>query len=171
VAPRLPSGSEQLPGLSIWGISVIWILLGWGGLVTPRRAAYVIGGIGALFAASVTATQDWGLVLALATTAALVGVGVLFRDLLLLAVGAVGALLILPGAIDRWFPGALAAPLALLVAGGVLVGAAVHTARSSAGHEPRPQWAPSTGPPGVALAAASGVALAVTAVVLILGLT
>jgi hypothetical protein len=45
---------------------VIWILLGWGGLVTPRRAAYVIGGIGALFAASVTATQDWGLVLALA---------------------------------------------------------------------------------------------------------
>jgi Predicted membrane protein (DUF2157) len=104
VAPRLPSGSEQLPGLSIWGISVIWILLGWGGLVTPRRAAYVIGGIGALFAASVTATQDWGLVLALATTAALVGVGVLFRDLLLLAVGAVGALLILPGAIDRWFP-------------------------------------------------------------------
>jgi hypothetical protein len=168
---HLPSDEEALPGLSVWGVAVIWFALGWGGFVTPRRAAFVLGGIGALFGAAITMTADWGLALGLATAAALVGVAVLFGDLVLLAVGAIGALQILPSAVSRWFPGALAAPLALLAVGVVLVAAAVYTARRRSGRVLGPSRDRSSGSPRVALAVAGGVALAVTVTAVILGLT
>jgi hypothetical protein len=168
---RLLGDEEALPGLSIWGVAVVWFALGWGGLIMPRRAAYVLGGIGALLGAGITMTADWGLALGLATAAALVGVAVLFGDLVLLAVGAIGALQILPNAVSRWFPGALAAPLALLAVGIVLVAAAVYTARRRSGRVLGPARDRSSGSPRLALAVAGGVALAVTVTVAILGLT
>jgi hypothetical protein len=168
---RLLGDEEALPGLSIWGVAVVWFALGWGGLIMPRRAAYVLGGIGALLGAGITMTADWGLALGLATAAALVGVAVLFGDLVLLAVGAIGALQILPNAVSSWFPGALAAPLALLAVGIVLVAAAVYTARRRSGRVLGPARDRSSGSPRVALAVAGGVALAVIVTVVILGLT
>jgi hypothetical protein len=71
---------------------------------------------------------DAGLVLALCTVVAVVVVAVVIHDLLLLAVGAVGALNILPAMVNEWFPGDLAAPLVLLGVGALLVTAAVYTA-------------------------------------------
>jgi hypothetical protein len=52
------------------------------------------------------------------------------RPVLALAASAtvVGALNILPTAVTHWFPGDLAAPLVLLVVGGLLMTAAVYTA-------------------------------------------
>jgi hypothetical protein len=168
---HLPGGEELLPGLAIWGVAVVWFALGWGGFVAPRRATYVIGGIGALVGAGSTMTASWGPALGLTTAAALVGVAVLFGDLVLLAVGAIGALQILPVAVSRWFPGALAAPLALLAVGVLLLAAAVYTARRRGDRVPGPDRDRSSGSPRVALAVAGGVALAVTAAVLTLGLT
>jgi hypothetical protein len=84
---------------------------------------------------------------------------------------AIGSLQILPGAVSRWFPGALAAPLALLAVGIVLVAAAVYTARRRSAQVLGPALDRSSGSPRVALAVAGVVALAVTVAVVILGLT
>ena len=53
------------------------------------------------------------------------------RDLLLLGVGAVAAFLVLPPAVGTWFPGSLAAPVALLLVGVGLVAVAVTMARTA----------------------------------------
>ncbi|TCO11643.1 hypothetical protein EV644_12911 [Kribbella orskensis] len=82
-----------------------------------------------LFGAVFTLPSDAGIVLGLATVATIVAVAVLFRDLMLLAIGALGALNILPPAISEWFPGELAAPLVLFAFGGLLVAAAIYTAQ------------------------------------------
>jgi uncharacterized membrane protein len=85
--------------------------------------------VGTLVGAAFTLPTDAGMVLALCTVVAIVVLAVLFRDLLLLAVGALGALNILPSVITEWFPGELAPPLVLLGFGGLLVAAAVYTAK------------------------------------------
>jgi hypothetical protein len=166
--------SAELPGVAVWGAAAVWFLLGWGGLVEPRQFAFVLGAIGLIIGAALTMSSDAGITLALATVAALVAVGVLFRDLVLLGVSAYGALQTLPTAINEWFPGQLAAPLALLVVGALLVTAAVYTARqrrAATAQARRPGRDFSVGPSRTATVAASVVALAVTAVVLGIGLT
>ncbi|WP_132195926.1 MULTISPECIES: DUF2157 domain-containing protein [Kribbella] len=35
--------NSNLPGLAIWGAGVVWFLLGWGGVITPRSEVYVLG--------------------------------------------------------------------------------------------------------------------------------
>jgi hypothetical protein len=74
-------------------------------------------------------SAGWGYFLALATVGALIGAGVLLGDLLLLSVGALGALQALPATVLYFLPGALAAPLALLAGGVVLITVAVWAAR------------------------------------------
>jgi hypothetical protein len=165
------SGSSTLSGVAVWGTGAVWFLLGWGGLIAPRRAAFALGAVGMLIGAGFTIPTDAGIALALATVTMLVVTAVLFRDLVLLAVGAVGALQILPSAIVKWFPGVLAAPLALLVVGGLLVAAAIYIAqlrrdRPSAEAQVRDY---AGGSPRAALGAAAAVAVAVTTVVLALG--
>jgi hypothetical protein len=121
--------NPQAPGLPVWGIGVIWFLLGWRGLLKPRRAVFATSAVGTLVGAAITLPTDAGMALALCTVVAIVVLAVLFRDLLLLGVGAFGALNILPSVITEWFPGDLAPPLVLLGFGGLLVAAAVYTAR------------------------------------------
>ncbi|MER7251407.1 DUF2157 domain-containing protein [Kribbella sp. NPDC000426] len=118
----------RLPGLAVWGIGVAWFVLGLRGTLPPRRPVLALAACAALVGAVMTMPADAGLVLALCTVVAIVVVAVLVRDLLLLAVGAVGALNILPAVVTHWFPGDLAAPLVLLVVGGLLVASAVYTA-------------------------------------------
>jgi hypothetical protein len=81
-----------------------------------------------------TLPTNVGMVLALCTVVAVVVLAVVVRDLLLLAVGALGALNVLPVVVNEWFPGELAAPLVLLVVGALLVTAAVYTAKRGKGH-------------------------------------
>jgi hypothetical protein len=158
-------------GVALWGTGAVWFLLGWGGLIAPRRAVFVLGALGMLIGAGFTTPTDAGIGLALATVTMLVVTAVLFRDLVLLAVGAAGALQILPSAIVQWFPGDLAAPLALLVVGGLLVAAAIYIAQL---HRDRPaaevqERDYAVGSARVALGAAAAVAAAVTTAVLALG--
>lgn len=133
-AARLAGGVETAPGLAIWGLGLIWLALAWTGVVPQRRTAFLLGGIAALFGAQLTMVADWGFVLATATAAAVVVAAIVVSDLVLLAVGAVGTLLILPETVAHYFPGEFAAPIALLVVGAALVGVALVTRRGDRIH-------------------------------------
>ncbi|MEV0283590.1 DUF2157 domain-containing protein [Kribbella sp. NPDC050820] len=173
-AAQLNAAEDELPGLAVWGVGAIWFLLGWGGVVRPRWSALLFGGISLIIGAGMTMPADGGLVLALVTAAALVSLAVLARDLLVLALGGWGAVQFLPIAVNEWFPGELAAAIALLGAGGLLVAVAIWIARRRDGH-------PATGgsahrqygviPRQVAWTASAGVALTVTALLILLGTT
>jgi hypothetical protein len=138
------SEADYLPGAGAWAVGVGWFLLASDGRLRPRRFALAIGATIAVIGAQMTLPTDGGIVLALATAAAVVTVAVVMTDLVLLAVGAVGLLLALPVTVQTWFGGAFAAPIALLGAGLVLVGAALWIAR----RKHRPGHADAT--PGVA---------------------
>ena len=71
----------------------------------------------------------WGSALAIVTGVALVAAGVVLRDVALLVVGSLALLIDVPVVTDRWFPDALAAPVALLVVGVLLVVGALVAAR------------------------------------------
>jgi hypothetical protein len=166
---ELSGGPDVLPGLAILGVGVAWFVLGWGGWLGARRPAYLMGAAVAGLGSIVFAELAWGHVVALLTVAATVVVAVLFRDLALLAIGAILALLVLPSAVDRFFPGVLAVPVALLVAGLLVVGISVAMSRRQgpAIAELRDY---ATGPAGLSIAAASGIIAVTAATVLLLGL-
>jgi Predicted membrane protein (DUF2157) len=166
-------GSDSLPGLGAWGVAVVWLLLGWGGILGPRRSVVALSAAAAVIAAMSTTSDDAGLVFAIATAATVVCTAVLFRDLVMLAVGAVGALLVLPQAVDRWFPGSLAAPMALLAVGVLLVSSALWIAARRMRHGPDAASAPrdySVGRPTTAAWAAAGVVAVVVGTVLTVSL-
>lgn len=119
----------HLPGLAAWVVGAVWFLLGWRGLVAPRRPVLALAAAMTLVGALMTVPADAGMALAICTLVAVVVLAVVTRDLLLLAVGAVGALNILPAVVNEWFPGDLAAPLVLLGVGALLVTAAVYVAK------------------------------------------
>jgi hypothetical protein len=123
----------------------VWLLLGWGGILGPRRVVVPLGAAAMVIGAMMTMQYDAGIILAILTAAAIVSVAVLFRDLVLLAVGAVGALIVLPPAVSRWFPDNLAAPVALLALGALLVSSALWIAAAGRGADRLPP-APTTSP-------------------------
>jgi hypothetical protein len=121
-------------GVAIWLVGPAWFALGALGLFGPRRADAPLAAA-VCVAGAVTATStDAGIALALATTVAVVALALAWRDLLLLGIGAVAAFLVLPPAVGAWFPGSLAAPIALLVVGVGLVVVAVTMARGGLRH-------------------------------------
>ena len=162
--------SDALPGFAVWGVALIWLLLGWGGLLEPRPFVMVFGAAG-MFAGALTTIPTYaGIVLALVTALAVVATAVLLRDLLLLAVGAFGTLLVLPSSVIELFPGDLAAPIAMLVVGALLVGAGLFIARR---RHTRPEAGSpahdfSVGTPAAAITAAGVTAATVAAVIVTL---
>lgn len=160
--------SDELPGFAVWGVALIWLLLGWGGVAEPRRFVMVFGATGMFIGALTTIPTYAGIVLALVTAVAVVTTAVLFRDLLLLAVGAIGTLLVLPSAVIELFPGDLAAPIVMLAVGALLVGAGLFIARRRHA-EPQaetPAHDFSVGTPAAAITAA-GVAGAIVTTVIV----
>lgn len=163
--------SDALPGVGAWGVALVWLLLGWGGLLAPRRLVVVLGAAGMFAGAMTTLPTHGGIALSLATAATVVAAAVLFRDLLLLAVGALGTLLVLPSAVIELFPGDLAAPVAMLVVGAALVGAGLFVARHRrGGSDGQVGHDFSVGSPAAALTAAGVTTTAVTAFIVILAL-
>lgn len=161
---------DALPGLAVWGVALIWLLLGWGGLLEPRRSVMAFGAAGMFAGALTTIPTSGGIALALGTAAAVVATAVVFRDLPLLAVGALGTLLVLPSSVVELFPDDLAAPIALLVVGGLLVGAGLFIARR---RRTRPDDGPpdrdlSVGTPAVAITAAATAGVIVTVLIVTL---
>jgi hypothetical protein len=123
------------PGLGVWGVGVVWALLGWGGFLGPRRVVLALGTALAIFGGMLAGGSDAGLVLTLVTIAVAVAASILLQDLVLLGVATLGALVNIPAAMTRWFPDSLVGAWALVVAGLVLVTAAVWIARSGRGGE------------------------------------
>jgi len=119
-------------GLTMWAIGVVWVLLSLVGILTPTRAGLVAGSVSALVGAqiaSLDAYRGWGLALAVVTvTLVLVGGGRL-NNLGLLVVGAMGALVFSVQVAFELFGTELAAAVALLVAGTLLVVGAVAASR------------------------------------------
>jgi hypothetical protein len=128
VAPAGPSG-DGLPALGILVVGAVWLYLGFRNLLAPRRFVLVLGGLGAVVGASTAQMTDWGRVLGVLTVLGLVALALRVSDFALLAVGALGMFIVFPQVLMNWFPGAVAAPVALLLAGSLLVLAALRTMR------------------------------------------
>ena len=126
---HLPHADQATAGLALWGAALAWLALNWGELLPPQRTGYLLGGGAAVAGSLLTTQENWGLALAGITVVALVAAAVLVRDLWLLGVGAVGVLVYAPIIVNRFFEGELAAPLALLGAGVLLIALGVLTAR------------------------------------------
>jgi uncharacterized membrane protein len=124
----LVTESYPWPGLAVWGVGVVWVGLSWF-CVFPRRSGMALGAISAIIGALIVESEPWGTPLALTTVAALVLAAVAKRDLVVLGVASVGTLIVLPMAVDRYFPGVLPAALSLVGVGLVLVVLAVSVAR------------------------------------------
>ncbi|KQX61673.1 DUF2157 domain-containing protein [Angustibacter sp. Root456] len=119
-------------GVAVGLVGLAWWVLGARGLVTPRRAATVLGPAVTVLGAVMASMADWGLWLGLATVAGLVVLAVRWRDLWLLVIAGAGSLELVPRVVEEWFPGRLAVPVILLVTGLVMVLAAVRIARRAA---------------------------------------
>jgi hypothetical protein len=126
---QLPVGDWAI-GVGVWAVALGWLVLGWTEVLRPPAMAMAFGAIGMVFGASGTMGWDAGIVLGLLTVAGVVLVAVIARELPMLAAGALGTLMIVPRAVNEWFPGELTAPFVLLGLGGGLVVLAVWIARS-----------------------------------------
>jgi hypothetical protein len=128
----LPLGSFWL-ALPVAGLGVVWLLLGEGGYLQPRRVAATVGGALAVLALQVGAFDDLRLVallLALVLAGVLVALAVFAGGLHHLAVGAVGLFLVVPQLVFELFGDAIGAPATLLLVGILLVLLAVGLGRA-----------------------------------------
>ncbi len=120
-------------GVAVYGLGLVWALLGWGEVLTPSPTALVLGFLGLGVGAQIMAIEDpwwWiGSTVGIVTAGALVVGSVLTRRVLLLAFGAVGIFVFVPELIFRLFADTLGAPITLLVTGMLLVVAALGLAR------------------------------------------
>jgi hypothetical protein len=170
-AGLLPDGKGAASGLAIWGLGTMWLALAWGNLLSPRRASLALGAVGSIVGAMITLSAgDWGYVFALLTVAALVALAVLLGDLIILGIAAVGALQVLPATVMHFYPGALTAPLALLVVGLLLLGAALYTTRHQVRQVSRRASRYQSGSKPAALTVAAATFCAATLAALLVGL-
>lgn len=125
---------ESLPGwafgLSFAGLGIVWLLLTWGGVFTPTRTSYVIGGIGVLLIASPenTETMPWPL-LGLIAGLGLMALSVRLDQNVLLGIGVAGLFVYIPMTMFELFGETLGVPVALLITGLILLGVVVGTVR------------------------------------------
>jgi hypothetical protein len=119
-------------GLGIWTLSALWAGAVIRGYLLPRGAGYFAAGFGLLVGIQFAMDVPAGHLLALATVAGLLAGGVLLREVWLAGLGAVSVLLVVPQTAERFLPESAAAPLAVFVAGAVLVGSAVWLAKRRA---------------------------------------
>ena len=128
-----PGIEDWGPGLAIWALSVLWGVAASRGYLPPGATGYVAAGIGLLTGAQLTMQVAGGHVLAIGTVAGLLAAGVLLRQAWLVALGAVGVLIVIPQTTSRYLPTSAAAPVAIFVTGVVLLGSAVWLARRRRG--------------------------------------
>lgn len=120
--------------LTVWGVGVAWTALGALDRLPPQRAAFIGGPLVALWAP--LALTDGGegiwMWLGLATAVGLIAVSLALHQNVLLGFGTVGVFAYLIRVFVRLFGDSAAMPVALLVAGGIVIVVAVWLARRSA---------------------------------------
>ena len=140
--------ADSWPGVGFWVVGAAWLVLGQGAILRPVGLARAAGAVMMLIGSMITTSDraDAALVFSLVTVAAVVVLAVLFSDLVLLAVGALGSIQAIIAAVNEWFPNSLAAAVALLLVGGGLVATAIwiarRRARSVPPKEPTPRLTP-----------------------------
>ncbi|MFD1662340.1 DUF2157 domain-containing protein [Streptomyces caeni] len=116
-------------GLAVWLLSVGWGAMAYRGRVRPLTAGYLATAVGLLVGAQLMMETAAGHVVALLTVGALLAGGVVIRGVWLLAIGAFGVIEVVPQTAARYLPNSLAAPLAVLSIGVVLLGVATLLAK------------------------------------------
>lgn len=115
-------------GAAYWGLGGVWLLLGLGGLLPPRRVAVAVGGATALLALQFAGFDDARaavLAFAVITGVVLIALAVAIRETPLLLVGALGIFVLVPQLTFELFGDAVGAPATLLITGVILVVGAV----------------------------------------------
>jgi Predicted membrane protein (DUF2157) len=135
VAWTAPEQTNWAPGLAVWLLSAAWGYATYRGYLRPRPG-YLCTVVGLLVGAQTTMAVPAGHALALATVAGLLVGGIVLRRVSLLIAGAIGVIQVVPQTAARYLPQSLAAPLAILAVGLVLLGAALWLARQP--RRPRP---------------------------------
>jgi hypothetical protein len=123
-------GPAWRPGLGLWVLSLLWGIAVHRGFLAPRTAGYAAAGIGLLAGAQLAMDLPAGQALAVATVAGLLAAGVALRRVLLLGLGAVGAIVILPQAATRYVPGGAGAAASVFAVGLVMLGVALWLAKA-----------------------------------------
>jgi len=118
-------------GVGLWVLSLLWGIAAHRGYLAPRTAGYAAAGIGLLAGAVLNIGRPAGQALAVATVAGLLAAGVALRRVLLLGLGAAGAIVILPQVAGQYLHG-MGSAVALLAAGLAILGAALWLARARA---------------------------------------
>jgi hypothetical protein len=126
--------SDSWPGVGVWVVGAAWLGLAQAGVLRPRSLGRAAGAGMALIGSMMTTSDraDLAIVFSLVTVAAVVILAMAFSDLVLLAVGSLGAIQGIIVAVNEWFPNSLSAAVALLLVGGGLVGTAIWIARRRA---------------------------------------
>ncbi|MGH2751023.1 MAG: DUF2157 domain-containing protein [Actinomycetota bacterium] len=121
------AGGDDWFGLLLWVAGAGWIVLTRLGMLTPRRTGFALGAVGVLGGSQAVALEffdspnGWGLALGLISAAALLYLSVSFAEAVLLGFGIVGLFIFLVQVIDEYLADSIGGPLALLVAGLVLL--------------------------------------------------
>jgi hypothetical protein len=117
-------------GTAIWAFSVLWGVAAYRAYLTPPTAGLAVASIGVLAGATMTMGNPAGQALALLTVAGLLAIGVAMHKVMFVCFGAAGTLWVIPVTANRYLPGSAAAPMAVTVAGIVLLAISLWLARA-----------------------------------------
>jgi hypothetical protein len=127
VLSLLPLASSATAALLFTSLGVVWLLLTWGGLLTPREAGWASGGLLTLavgFGGADPEQPAWSAA-AVAAALALVYLATLLDSRWVLAVALLGLVVWIPVTVTQVFEGSVAVPAAILVTGVVTLAVTV----------------------------------------------
>ncbi len=118
---------------AVWVVGAVWVAAATLGVLRPDRPAAAAGALVALYAPAPlsAAGEGWGLWLGLGTAAALLAMSVWRREPILLGLGGVGLFGYLVAVLADAFGGTAGMPIALLLAGAIVLALALGYARRS----------------------------------------
>jgi hypothetical protein len=118
-------------GAGLWVLALLWGITVHRGYLVPRTAGYAVAGVGLLVGTQLTILELSGAQpLAIVTVAGLLAAGVALRRVLLLGLGALGAVVMFPQVASQYLPGGAGGAAAVMAAGVVILGVALWLART-----------------------------------------
>lgn len=140
---------DWLPAALLAAIGFVWLLLTWGGIMTPAGAGWVIGsiltamvGIGGFS----FGTGGWWFAAGIVVGLALVWLSTRLDRRAMLAIGVVALLVWIPAFVSDIFAGTIAVPIAILVTGVVTLSVVVAAVRGGRGARSATGTSPTPGP-------------------------
>lgn len=130
VAESVPSPPAIAFALALWALGLTWAVLGWLRVAEPEWTSMPLGVLLALVAPAVGITDHgWVFAIAIGTAGALMAASVPLRNVPLLAVATVSMFGYLTALLVRYFADSLGVPAALAIAGLLILGLALVSAR------------------------------------------